>query len=207
MKIRFIIITALLDCELSEVIKKQEGDFVICADGGVVIAEAGGIVPDVVLGDLDSTDSIDNKYNFIRFPKEKDDTDTMLCLKYGIEKGYRDFVIIGGIGGRLDHTIANIQTLAYAKTRGIKAKICSCDAVCQMISDGETAEIERKEGFYVSIFSYSQECEGVSISGTKYVLENGRIDSSFPLGVSNEFASEKACISVEKGNLLIILAR
>lgn len=204
---RCVIITAFLDCELCEVYEKSEGDFIICADGGTVIAEKGGVVPDLVLGDLDSTDSVSEKYNFKRFPCEKDDTDTMLCLKYGLEQGCADFLIIGGVGGRLDHTIANLQTLAYAKKHGADARLCSHDAECRMISDGEKAEIEKKDGFYLSLFSFSEKCEGVSVSGTKYVLDGGLLEASFPLGVSNAFEAEKAYISVEKGSLLIILAR
>ena len=207
MRKRCVIITAFSDCAISEIYKRQENDYVICADGGIVFAEKCGIVPDCVLGDLDSVDEVGKEYNFERFPKEKDDTDTMLCLKHGLKKGFDDFVIIGGIGGRLDHTMANLQTLAYAKEHGADAKLYSRDAVCRMIFGGEAIEIEKKDGFYLSLFAYSDICAGVSVSGTKYELKCGKLENTFPLGVSNEFAADKANVSLEKGKLLIILAR
>ena len=204
---RCIIITALLDCRLFDVYQRCENDYIICADGGVLIAEKCGIVPDVVLGDLDSVETIDKKYNFIKHPKEKDDTDTLLCIKYGMEKGFKDFLIIGGIGGRLDHTVANLQTLAFSQDNGIKASILSKDAVCTMISDGGRCEIPKMKGFYISVFAYSDSCKGVSINGTKYELSDKELKNTFPLGVSNEFKEEKAVISVDKGKLLIIVSR
>ena len=204
---RCVIITAFLDCKLSEIYTKEESDYVICADGGITIAEESGVIPDIVLGDLDSTSCVNEKYNFIKFPKEKDDTDTLLCLKYGMEKGFKDFVIIGGIGGRFDHTLANIQTLAYALSHNAKASIITKDAICQMISDDESIKLEKKEEFYLSLFSYSQKCEGITIEGVKYCLENASLTNSFPLGVSNEFKDDVAKISIKKGTLLVVLSR
>ena len=204
---RCVIITALLDCDISSVYKKQEGDFIICADGGIDIAQQGGITPDIVLGDLDSTKTKEIDLPFIKFPKEKDDTDTMLCLKHGLCIGYKDFAIIGGIGGRLDHTIANLQTLAYAKEHGAKAVMYSHNSTCLMLSGSEEITLSKKDGFYLSLFSYSEKCEGITISGTKYELSKAELNSSFPLGVSNEFKDETAHISVEKGKLLIIISR
>jgi len=204
---RCIIITALLDCGLFDVYQRCENDYIICADGGVLIAEKYGIVPDVVLGDLDSVETIDRKYNLIKHPKEKDDTDTLLCIKYGMEKGFKDFLIIGGIGGRLDHTVANLQALGFSQDNGVKATILSKNAVCTMISDGGCYEIPEMKGFYISVFAYSDSCKGVSIKGTKYELSDKELKNTFPLGVSNEFKDEKAVISVKEGKLLIIASR
>ena len=201
---RCIIITALLDCPLSYVYMRKDDDYIICADGGITIAEQNGIVPDIVLGDLDSVSAVNPSYNFIRHPKEKDDTDTILCLKYGIEQGFRDFLIIGGIGGRFDHTFSNIQTLAYAKDNGVNASIISRDTFCTMIKDGEKCTVNRKENAYISVFSYSDKCEGITIKGTKYELSDAELKSTFPLGVSNEWKEEKATISIKKGKLLIV---
>ena len=204
---RCVIITAFLDCKLSEIYTKEKSDYIICADGGIKYAEECGIFPDIVLGDLDSATAIDKKYNFIKYPKEKDDTDTMLCLKYGIEKGFCDFLIIGGIGGRFDHTIANIQTLAYAKENHVNARLSSKNSECFFLCDGDSCTLNKKDGFYLSIFSYSEKCEGITIKGTKYPLEKAELTNIFPLGVSNEITEEKAYISLEKGKLLIISAK
>lgn len=204
---RCIIITALLDCPLSEVYSKKDGDYIICADGGITIAEQNGIIPDIVLGDLDSVDSVNQQYNFIRHPKEKDDTDTMLCLKYGIANGFCDFLIIGGIGGRFDHTIANLQTLAFAKENGVNAAIISYNTFCTIIKGEEKYELPIKENAYLSIFSYSDECRGVTVKGAKYELADAVLKSTFPLGVSNEWKEEKATISINEGKLLIIVSK
>ncbi len=204
---RCIIITALLDCELSEVYEKRDGDYIICADGGMDIAKKSGIIPNISIGDLDSTENIIKEAEFIKVPREKDDTDTLLCLKHGLKSGYQDFLILGGIGGRLDHTIANLQTLAYAKKSGAKASILSKNAFCKIISGGESIELKKQDDFYISCFSYSEKCEGVTLTGTKYELEDGILDNSFPLGVSNEFASNAATISLKKGTLLIVLSK
>lgn len=204
---RCVIITAYSDYDISCFYKKQEGDFIICADGGIDIAEKSAIFPNALLGDFDSANTGIEKYPFIKFPKEKDDTDTMLCLKYGLELGYKNFSIIGGIGGRFDHTISNLQTLAYAKEHGAEAVIYSHNTTCQMLFSGEKISINKKDGFYLSIFSYSEKCEGVNVNGTKYELSDGELYSSFPLGVSNEFKDEKAHISIKKGKLLIITSK
>ena len=204
---RCIIITAFLDCDLSYVYEKGEDDYIICADGGILIAEQNGVIPDMVLGDLDSVEAVNKKYNFIKHPKEKDDTDTLLCIKYGMEKGFKDFVIIGGIGGRLDHTIANLQTLAFAKENGVNARVLSKDAFCIMIADGEKLELKKAENCYLSVFSYSDVCEGICIKGTKYELSDAQLKNTFPLGVSNEFKDEKAEISITKGKLLIVVSK
>ncbi len=204
---RCVIITAFLDCDIAEIYKKDKNDYIICADGGITIAEKNAICPDLVLGDLDSVKSVDKKYCFIKYPKEKDDTDTLLCLKYGIKKGFKDFLIIGGIGGRFDHTVSNLQTLAYGKEKNIKVKIVSKDVFCTMIKDGESFELQKKEGFYFSVFAYSDLCEGVTIKGAKYELKKAELKNTFPLGVSNEFKQDKAVISVSKGKLMILASR
>lgn len=204
---RCVIITAFLDCELLKVYKKQEHDYIICADGGITIAEKSGIIPDIVLGDLDSVEEVGARYSFIRYPREKDDTDTLLCIKYGIKKGFKDFLIIGGIGGRLDHTIANIQALAFAKESGVNIAIVSGDAFCTMISDGGKYEVKKTENCCISLFSYTDVCEGVYVLGTKYELSDALLKNTFPLGVSNEFNSEKAEIRLSKGKLLIVVSK
>lgn len=206
MKGRCVIITALLDCELSSVYSMRSDDYIICADGGISISERAGITPHLVMGDLDSVFSVSEEYTFIKHPKEKDDTDTMLCLKYGIEKGFKDFLIIGGIGGRFDHTLANLQTLAFAKENDAKASIVSKDTFCTIIKGGEEYVLAKKDGAYFSVFSYSEKCEKVSIKGAKYELDGAELKNSFPLGVSNEFRDESARISVGSGMLIIVVS-
>ena len=181
----------------------RPGDLVIGADGGLATLESLGIAPDVILGDFDSLGRIPTGDGVILHPVEKDDTDTMLACKLGLERGYRHFEIYGGIGGRLDHTIANIQTLLYLKERGASALL---------VGDGETLQVIRnqsillpaREAGLLSVFALGGEAHGVTIRGLYYEAEDVDLMPSFPLGVSNHFCGREAFVEVKEGNLLII---
>ena len=202
---RGVIITAYVSGKISHLI--EDGDYIICADKGFKIAEKNGIVPQVTIGDMDSANGERPKdCLFLKFPIEKDDTDTGLCLKHAIEKGIKNVLIIGGVGGRADHTYANIQTLAYAAQRGVRAKIVSENTVMMMLLPG-TERIKKQENSFISVFSYSPESTGVTIRGTKYETENATLTYGFPLGVSNEFRADYAQISHTSGMLLVIVAK
>lgn len=184
-----------------------EGNFVICADGGVGTASAYGIHPDLVVGDFDSMDeNLDPKMygvEIIRLPKEKDDTDMMFAVKLALERGYRDFVFYGATGGRFDHTVANLQMLAYLCDHGARGVLLDAEQEIFMM-EHETCRFPRREGWFFSVFSYTETCCGVSESGVKYPLNRVELSQSFPLGVSNEIQEEYATISVEQGKLLIV---
>ena len=122
-----------------------------------------------------------------------------------IDKGADYILIAGGIGGRLDHTIANIQSLAYAESKGVKAEL-SDGKNRAMIASGRIS-IPKVENFYLSLFAYGGSCSGVSVRGTKYTLEDSELSVDFPLGVSNEITAQKAEIEVKSGRLLIILSK
>ena len=92
--------------------------FVIAADQGLRYLEEAGITPDLIVGDFDSLGIVPQGANVVRHPVEKDDTDMMLAVKTGLARGYRTFVLYGGLGGRLDHTYANFQTLTYLARHG-----------------------------------------------------------------------------------------
>lgn len=207
MKTRCVIVCAYNEGSIREAIEIRGDDFVLCADGGYLLAERGGIVPDLLIGDLDSMgERREFACPIVQMPAEKDDTDTMLCIKYAIEKGFGDIVIVGGIGGRLDQTIANIQGLSYALDRGVRIRLCDHKNEAFML-ENEALFIEKKAGCKLSIFAYSKTCTGVFERFVKYPLENHTLSSSFPLGVSNEFDGERAQIGVSCGRLLVILSR
>lgn len=212
MKQRCIIITSYSDTPIKDCLNFHFDDYIICADGGYALAEAAGITPDLVIGDFDSYEgSISQEINIIRVAAEKDDTDTMLCLKTGIEKGFEEFIICGGIGGRLDHTIANLQCLAYAVDCGKKLWIYSGADTITMI-EGSRLQIDhckelKSMGYRVSLFSYSNECTGVCISGVFYPLNNAILKNNFPLGISNEFLEDQITISNSTGKLMIIMSK
>ena len=182
-----------------------DGDLVIAADGGLAHTEKLGIRPDVILGDFDSLGYTPEGANV--FPVEKDDTDAMLAIRHGLERGYCRFVIYGGMdGGRLDHTLANYQALQFLADRGAEGYLVGEHYLATVVRSGRISFPAQAEGI-VSVFCLGADAEGVTLEGLKYPLAGGRLTSGFPLGVSNHFTGEKASISVENGSLLILWDR
>ena len=184
----------------------DKNSYIICADSGYGYAREYGITPSLIIGDFDSyRGNLPDDIPVVTMPSEKDDTDTGLCISYAIEHGFDDITIYGGLGGRLDHTAANLQLIAAAAEKGVSIRLLDetneVYAVCC-----DSMEIPRRESCYLSVFSASDISEGVSESGVKYLLDNVTLSRSFPLGVSNEFAADKAVISVKKGTLIIIVS-
>ena len=178
--------------------------YIICADRGVIHAQNIGIEPDLIVGDFDSLGTVPRAdCKILQFTPEKDDTDLMIALKEAIKLGFKDIMIYAALGGRLDHTFASIQTLAYALDHSIRAQLVSDDAVVELLVPGEY-RIQRKDGYSLSLFSYTAKVSGLSISGVKYEVSEAEISNSFPLGVSNEITGSEAFISFKNGRLLII---
>lgn len=183
--------------------KKDDSDIIICADAGYSKALESGIVPDLVVGDFDSLGKIPQLGNIEVHPAEKDETDTFLALTCGIERGYKNFVIYGALGGRLDHTFANIQLLKYLAERDMECTLVSPKETVTVLRNSSLTFSETEKGI-VSVFSLSERSSGVFEEGLKYCLENAVLTSSFPLGVSNEFIGKKAKISVNDGILMVV---
>ena len=182
----------------------QAGDLVIAADGGFAYLQRMGITPDVIVGDFDSLGYTPDHPNVLLSPAEKDDTDTMLAIRYGLQKGYQSFEIYGGLGGRLDHTIANIQALTYLAQNGARGKLIDRNTCATVICSGGI-ELDAAGWGILSVFALDREVHGVSMCGFKYPLDDATLTNEFPIGVSNEFAGEKGIVSVRDGALLIIL--
>lgn len=192
----------------------SEGDYVIAVDGGLMYCESLGIEPDLIVGDFDSlTDSfaealkeIESKFpeKVVRLNPMKDDTDTMAALKIGIEKGFEIFYMYGCGGGRLEHTIANIQSLIYLKDRGLKGYIMEGEGMTFVIRNESVSFKETMEGF-ISLFALDPVIKGVTEKGLKYTLEKSELTYGFPLGVSNEFTGVLSEIVVESGTALVVV--
>lgn len=185
-------------------IKATEQDFIICADGGYKYKDLLGRECDIVVGDFDSFGSIPETENKIVAPAEKDETDMMLAVDYGYSKGYRNFVLLGALGGeRNDHSVANIQLLHYIASKGARGTIYHGDEVFTAFSNGTLTLPAELEG-YVSVFSLSSESRGVTIKNLKYTVDNMTFYSYKPIGVSNEFLGVDSSITVEEGTLLVV---
>lgn len=181
--------------------EKPEG-LIICADRGLDHALAAGLVPDIVVGDFDSADSQPPEgVRVIRTVPEKDDTDTILACEVAIDEGCDEIRLYCALGGRTDHTIANIQTMEMMRRRGVNVTIVGEGERIYLAHEREVA-IPKFRG-YVSVFSYGEDCT-VSEYGMKYGLVRYRLDNSYPLGVSNEVAEDVGRIIVHAGTALII---
>ena len=180
-------------------------DFIIAADGGLTHTQKLNIVPNEILGDFDSLGHIPEGANV--FPVEKDDTDAMLAVRRGLSLGYREFVLYGSLDGpRLDHTVANFQTLQYLADHGAAGYLVGRDQLVTLVKDGGILFPAGAEGT-VSVFCMGKDAEGVTLEGLYYPLENGTLTPGFPLGVSNHFIGEAATITVKNGSLLVLWDR
>ncbi len=204
-----IIITSYIENSFDMKASVSSGDFIICTDGGYDIARKEGICPNLLIGDFDSIKSdTPADIRTERFAPEKDFTDLELALKIAVETDSKTAEIWGGMGGRLDHTIANIQLLAkytaFFSSLIMKDGCNSCFAVYG--GDDLHIEIPASDGCYISLLSLTEKCCGVCIDGVKYPLSDHTLVNTFPLGVSNEFAKEKAVLSLKSGTLLIVIS-
>lgn len=189
-------------------------DYVIAADGGLMYCGVLELEPDLILGDFDS---LDGEYTeaveaikaqlpekVVTLPVEKDDTDMLAAVKYGLDLGYRRFRLYGANGGRLEHTIANIQVLKYLKEQDAVGYIMDGTGMILLAQNEKISFRDTMDG-YVNIFSLNEKAHGVTIRGLKYELNDETLTNSMPLGISNEFIGVQSEVSVKDGTLLIIV--
>ncbi len=198
---RCVIFTALC-ANPEKAYSPEPWDFVLCADAGYTLAQRVGVKPDLVLGDFDSAESPEG-LKAIRYPVEKDDTDTMLCVRWALENGYRRILLVGGLGGRFGHSMANVQTLLFAAKRGADIALDDGDTRMTVLLGGSEVRLPRRHGI-LSVFSLGENCSGLTMRALKYPLEDGVIDNSFPIGCSNRFTGDEAYISLREGELLLV---
>ena len=178
-------------------------DFVIAADAGFQVLEQNGIDMDLVIGDFDSLPFVPKHPEVITLKKEKDDTDMRAAVLEGLKAGYETFHIYGGTGGRIEHTIANMQLLAELSSDGKRGFLFGRDYIITALTNGTSVFPDHVSG-YVSVFAHSDQVEGVWLKGLKYELQDAVLSNRYPLGVSNEFIGKESSISVKNGTLLIV---
>lgn len=181
----------------------EAGDLVIAADGGYGTLTARGTDMDLVVGDFDSMGFRPDHPKVVDLPVEKDDTDMMAAIRLGWERGYRTFRLYGGTGGRVDHTLANLQSLVWLSTRGGRGFLIGEDWTAAAVTDGDMTFAPGHSGF-LSVFCQGDRAEGVTLEGLKYPLKDAVLTCDFPLGVSNEFTGVASRVAVGKGTLLVI---
>lgn len=179
------------------------GDMCIAADGGYNHLARLNLKADILVGDLDSLKTAPGDTELVLHPKEKDDTDMILAAKEGLNRGYRRFVLYGGTGGELDHTLANIQLLGLLSGKGAQAYLSDGHTVITAVSDGRINFDKTFDG-KVSVFAFGGKAEGVMLTGLKYPLLDVVLAPTVPLGARNEFLGEPATVEVKNGTLIIV---
>ena len=189
--------------ELLSPIEKE--DYILAADGGLRHLQKLGMRPDGIIGDFDSLGFVPEDAEV--FPVEKDDTDAMLAARKGLELGFRNFLFYGSLDGpRLDHTLANFQTLLFLADRGARGYLVGRDYLVTVIREEKVTFSGDCTGI-LSLFCLGCDATGISIRGAQYELEDGALSASFPLGVSNHFVSTEVTVEVKNGNLLALWDR
>ena len=183
------------------VILPASADFVIAADGGYAAAQKLGIRPNLVVGDFDSLGYVPDAEEVVQHPVRKDDTDTLLAIRMGLERGYRNFVITGALGGRLDHSFANLQALLFLRDHGAKGVLYGDGFAATAVTD---SSITIEGNGTLSVFTMDAKAEGVTLRNVSFPVENGTLTNGVPIGVSNEFIGKPATISVDNGTLLVM---
>lgn len=181
----------------------RSDDLLIAADGGFSTVEQMGLAPHLVIGDFDSLGDRPDHPNTVALPTVKDETDMCAAIRLGRERGYTRFALYGGTGGRLAHTLANLQLLDGLVQEGCRGFLVGDGTVSTAVHNGELRFPDHMSG-YLSVFCTSGRAEGVTLRGLKYELANETLTGSFPLGVSNEFVGTPARVSVENGSLLVL---
>lgn len=188
----------------------QEADFIISADSGARHCRALRIVPDIMVGDFDSASREDLEAlsaagsEVIRYPEEKDMTDSELAVEIAISKGFERVIILGATGTRLDHSMSNIFLLKKLTDAGIEGIIANEGNWVRLINDGLT--LERADNVYITLLPFAGDACGVTTQGLYYPLDDATLKVGTSWGVSNRFAADTASISIKKGYLLVIMS-
>lgn len=191
-------------CALPEELRAPA--YVIACDRGYEHAARLGLMPDLIVGDFDSAPPPETGAPVDRLPTRKDDTDTMFAARRALDAGYRDVAVCCAFGGRLDHTLANLQTAAWLVARGARVRLSGAGAEALAFTGG-TERFPRRRGRSLSVFALSDMCGGVTIRGTKFDCENETLTSAFPLGVSNVWTADTAEVTVKSGILLVMQSK
>lgn len=186
-----------------------ENALIIAADSGYDNAKLLGYAErcDYIVGDFDSTKekAFCSRAKIVRVPAEKDETDTQLALDIAIENGADDISIVGGLTGRLDHTLSNVYLLEYLASLGIYATICDGKNRVRYLKERSSLLIPKSNYKYFGLITADKEVKGVSINGAKYNLSNAKLEKSNPsFAISNEVSESFAMVSCKKGGLFVI---
>lgn len=187
-------------------IEPEEGDFIIACDKGCAWCNREGITPDLIIGDFDSySGALPEGVPILRFPAEKDDTDTMLAVRWAAEQGFEAVRLCCCFGGRLDHLLSNVETLHYAAALGMEAEAWDENNYLRVLRPGSYT-MPYREGQSLSLIALTETVTGLNIQGAKYDVENAVLRKPTTLGQSNAFVTDVR-LSFESGVLAMLCCR
>lgn len=185
----------------------EKDDYLIAADGGYDYVKQMQMIPNLVIGDMDSVaeETFQKEVPVMKLPTEKDDTDMLAAIKEGLAAGCKEFVIYGALGGeRIDHSFANIQCLLYLHHHGAKGVLYGVHDRIELLCNEKRIYPASMRGIF-SAFAFGGDAKGVTEQGLKYSLQDATIKMEFPIGISNEFIGQESMIEVRDGKLLICI--
>jgi thiamine pyrophosphokinase len=189
-----------------EYIKKS--DFIICADGGARFVQKLNIVPQVIIGDFDSLPESSQRQfekqpiEWVRFPTEKNETDSELALNYAIENGFKTIIVFGLFGSRMDHLLTNIFALSYLELKGIKVSFVEGNQEMQITQD--IVQLKGEIGDLISLIPLKGDVKSVTTKNLQYKLKSENLYFGYSRGISNVMTAKTATVSINEGLLLVI---
>ena len=204
-KMRCVIISGSPDTNVEEIKSLcKSDDFIVCADSGYSFAKKAGLTPNLIIGDFDSLkEELPQNTEVVKLNTHKDDTDTEHCVMECIRRGYKDFLLLGSIGGRTDHTFANIATLAFLSEYNYNGIARNNGEEIRILKEG-SYEMNNKKGLIFSVFPYGCESVNVTYKGAEYMLNNKTLTYNVSRGISNVFVDDEAEITINRGRAILL---
>ena len=204
-KMRCVIISGSPDTNVEEIKSLcTSDDFIVCADSGYSFAKKAGLTPNLIIGDFDSLkEELPQNTEVVKLNTHKDDTDTEHCVMECIRRGYKDFLLLGSIGGRTDHTFANIATLAFLSEYNYNGIARNNGEEIRILKEG-SYEMNNKKGLIFSVFPYGCESVNVTYNGAEYMLNNKTLTYNVSRGISNVFVDDEAEITINRGRAILL---
>ncbi|MCI5617416.1 MAG: thiamine diphosphokinase [Ruminococcus sp.] len=202
---RCVIISGSPDTNVEEIKSLcTSDDFIVCADSGYSFAKKAGLTPNLIIGDFDSLkEELPQNTEVVKLNTHKDDTDTEHCVMECIRRGYKDFLLLGSIGGRTDHTFANIATLAFLSEYNYNGIARNNGEEIRILKEG-SYEMNNKKGLIFSVFPYGCESVNVTYKGAEYMLNNKTLTYNVSRGISNVFIDDEAEITINRGRAILL---
>ena len=202
---RCVIISGSPDTNVEEIKSLcTSDDFIVCADSGYSFAKKAGLTPNLIIGDFDSLkEELPQNTEVVKLNTHKDDTDTEHCVMECIRRGYKDFLLLGSIGGRTDHTFANIATLAFLSEYNYNGIARNNGEEIRILKEG-SYEMNNKKGLIFSVFPSGCESVNVTYKGAEYMLNNKTLTYNVSRGISNVFVDDEAEITINRGRAILL---